>query len=538
MVGLLFEDDDDDDDAVKSPRLPSSSSKKQRHKQQQEGQWFIPQFPIYRSPTCEFVMYEIVQNTTDNKDVSSATTTPPQLHYVTSTGPIHITSVSQPTGVHLSATANHTQMRVSFTTGGEGTPVAYFGTHDPPTTRAVGTSTTYQASDLCGAPANVTEAGKFSSPGRLHTVLLTELLEPNTTYYYKVGLEHGQGVVWSPVHSFVSPLPPGDASSFSYLVYGDQGVPENGWGQGAAWTAALAAQQLPEIRAVHHFGDLSYARGAAHVWDAWLTMIEPYASRVPYHVSVGNHEYDYDYDGNGNSVVIDENDNNKDPSGANEHGYHPDWGNFGNDSGGECGVPTAKRFTMPNSTLSNGVFWYSHDFGSVHTLVLSSEHDMSPSSRQYRFLTHDLAAVNRTLTPWVVLEIHRPLYESEVKWDQNAVGIAQRFEIENVLFDYGVDLVLSGHYHAYLRTCDGLFRNRCHSGGPMHITVGTAGAHLDQESLYETQWTENYIKETYGYGKITVANASSMLFEFIRAGAQDEDGTGEVLDHVWLKRDR
>jgi len=72
----------------------------------------------------------------------------------------------------------------------------------------------------------------------------------------------------------------------------------------------------------------------------------------------------------------------------------------------------------------------------------------------------------------------------------------------------------------------------------MHITVGTAGAHLDQESLYETQWTENYIKETYGYGKITVANASSMLFEFIRAGAQDEDGTGEVLDHVWLKRDR
>jgi len=315
-------------------------------------------------------------------------------------------------------------------------------------------------------------------------------------------------------------------------------VPENGWGQGAAWTAALAAQQLPEIRAVHHFGDLSYARGAAHVWDAWLTMIEPYASRVPYHVSVGNHEYDYDYDGNGNSVVIDENDNNKDPSGANEHGYHPDWGNFGNDSGGECGVPTAKRFTMPNSTLSNGVFWYSHDFGSVHTLVLSSEHDMSPSSRQYRFLTHDLAAVNRTLTPWVVLEIHRPLYESEVKWDQNAVGIAQRFEIENVLFDYGVDLVLSGHYHAYLRTCDGLFRNRCHSGGPMHITVGTAGAHLDQESLYETQWTENYIKETYGYGKITVANASSMLFEFIRAGAQDEDGTGEVLDHVWLKRDR
>jgi len=137
-----------------------------------------------------------------------------------------------------------------------------------------------------------------------------------------------------------------------------------------------------------------------------------------------------------------------------------------------------------------------------------------------------------------VVEVHRPLYESEKAWDQNAVGIAMRFDIENVLYDYKVDLVLSGHYHAFLRTCDGLFRNRCHNGGPLHITIGTAGAPLDNKELYETEWTTNYIRSSYGYGKVTVANSSSMLFEFISAGTEDDNATGTVLDHVWIKRNR
>ena len=50
-------------------------------------------------------------------------------------------------------------------------------------------------------------------------------------------------------------------------------------------------------------------------------------------LKVGNHEYDHNAGGTG-----------KDPSGVdNDNGYHPSWGNFGGDSGGECGVPTAKR---------------------------------------------------------------------------------------------------------------------------------------------------------------------------------------------------
>ena len=39
----------------------------------------------------------------------------------------------------------------------------------------------------------------------------------------------------------------------------------------------------------------------------------------------------------------------KDPSGATGQGFHPDWGNYGEDGNGECGVPTMMRYQDCNS---------------------------------------------------------------------------------------------------------------------------------------------------------------------------------------------
>jgi hypothetical protein len=36
-------------------------------------------------------------------------------------------------------------------------------------------------------------------------------------------------------------------------------------------------------------------------------------------------------------------------------GFHPPWGNFGDDSSGECGVPLFNRFKMPDN--GNSLFW-------------------------------------------------------------------------------------------------------------------------------------------------------------------------------------
>ena len=216
----------------------------------------------------------------------------------------------------------------------------------------------------------------------------------------------------------------------------------------------------------------------------------------------------------------------------------PRWGNMGDDSSGECGVPTSQRFQMPRSTNSNGVFWYSYDFATVHTTVISGEHDLSRGSPQHAWIVQDLEAVNRTLTPWVVVEVHRPFYDGEMYWSDNAVGIGMRMQVENLLREYQVDIVFAGHYHSYFRTCDGLFRSKCNNGGPIHITVGTAGASLDLAPAYKASWYKKLITRTFGYGRVTVMNNTALHFEFVKAGPQDDPESGKVLDHVWIKRDR
>jgi Calcineurin-like phosphoesterase len=200
----------------------------------------------------------------------------------------------------------------------------------------------------------------------------------------------------------------------------------------------------------------SYATGAAHIWDEWFGMISPFSTSIPLMVSIGNHEYDHSDGGIG-----------KDLSGVTTaDGYRPPWGDFMEDSGGECGTPMAKRFRMPTSKLSNGVFWYSHDFANVHTVVISSEHDLSRGSPQFDFLLHDLKNVDRSVTPWVVLETHRPLYEGESgeHWMSNTlVGEAMRGNVEDLLFDYDVDIVLGGHYHEYHRYAVNMIFDKYHN---------------------------------------------------------------------------
>jgi Iron/zinc purple acid phosphatase-like protein C len=73
----------------------------------------------------------------------------------------------------------------------------------------------------------------------------------------------------------------------------------------------------------------------------------------------------------------------------------------------------------------------------------------------------------------------------------------------------------------------------------MHITIGTAGAHLNEGMSLDRQpsWTDQIIFQTYGYGRVTVANSTVIHFEFIKAGNEQYDATaGTVLDEVYIVR--
>ena len=47
--------------------------------------------------------------------------------------------------------------------------------------------------------------------------------------------------------------------------------------------------------------------------------------------------------------------------------------------------------------------------GPIHFVSYSTEESVAVGSPQYNFLAADLAAVNRTITPWVVASGHRPV---------------------------------------------------------------------------------------------------------------------------------
>ena len=76
------------------------------------------------------------------------------------------------------------QMVVEWTTADPTTPVVMYGTSASSLTRtASATTKTYNASSMCGSPANSTG---YIDPGMLHTATLSNL-SYNTRYYYQYG---------------------------------------------------------------------------------------------------------------------------------------------------------------------------------------------------------------------------------------------------------------------------------------------------------------------------------------------------------------
>ena len=347
----------------------------------------------------------------------------------------------RPTSKHLSFTNATDQMRVAWVSGHASPgPQVKWGTSPGKYQRvANGTSITYAASDMCNAPANTSGPTKFIDPGYIHRVVLTDL-PPATEIFYVVGNDvHG----WSKETKFRSRLAP-NASAVKFIMYADQALPVPLFEQ--AWQ--MTQQVVREINNgfdafLLHPGDLGYAEGSGAIWDIWGGLVEPITSRLGYEVTVGNHEYDH------TGLKLD-------PSGAPAGGWHPQdtekWGNFGDDSRGECGVPTVARFDGTGN--GNGLFWYSFNEGPVHVITMSSEHDWREGSRQYAWLVQDLRSVDRKLTPWIILNTHRMMYTTQLnETGDYYVSLAFRQHVEPLIYRYKVNAMLVGHQHSYERSC-------------------------------------------------------------------------------------
>jgi len=383
---------------------------------------------------------------------------------------------------------------------------------------ATGSSKTYTSDMMCGYPANFTGQRTFRDPGWMHDVLVSEL-DIDTTYFYCYGNSINgsiEGVVeWSEVSHFSTP-PEVGTSGVTFVAFGDMGVDDT---PKAMTTIDRVATNIDDIDFVLHFGDISYALGLGYVWEQFFRIVEPVARRIPYMITIGNHEYDHTSGGE------------NDPSGAGL-GFHPSWGNYGDDSHGECSVPMYHRFHMPDNGFH--IYWYSFDYGNVHVVMISTEHNYTQGSPQYEWMEEDLNSVNRSITPFVVVTGHRPMYTSENCTDDPRardfyVGLGMQRGFENLFLEYKVDLALWGHQHSYERTCP-VYQQECNVEGTTHIVVGTAGAGLEPGSFSMGNAKEWSLFHWVDWGYLRVStDDKNMNAQLI----SNEDGS--VIEQINLK---
>lgn len=222
------------------------------------------------------------------------------------------------------------------------------------------------------------------------------------------------------------------------------------------------------------------------------------------------------------------------------------------------------HFRMPSDVSGGtGNFWYSFDHGMVHWIQLDTETDTghgfigldeiggdakesaSPVNAtlnaQTDWLAADLASVDRTKTPWIIVAGHRPWYLSK-KNETGTICWSCKDVFEPLFLEYGVDLYLSGHAHVYERLAP-LADNKIDSReldnpkAPWYITNGAAGHYDGLDSLVfplqkYSRFALDVANGTYGWSRLTFHNCSHMTHEFVSSS------NDTVLDSATLFKDR
>lgn len=156
------------------------------------------------------------------------------------------------------------------------------GAYDLPNVTAQ-RSVSYAATDCCTAPATTVGPDHWQDPGTFHHATVTGLA-PATTYY----LRPTAGGVAGAETAVRTGAARAAGARTRFVVYGDMATSA---APGAVDTSARVTARLDageQLDFLAHVGDLSYGEGNVAIWNLWMSYIEPYASRLPYAVSIGN----------------------------------------------------------------------------------------------------------------------------------------------------------------------------------------------------------------------------------------------------------
>jgi hypothetical protein len=281
---------------------------------------------------------------------------------------------------------------------------------------------------------------------------------------------------------------------------GDMGN-DNSTNNMAAITKLVANNKINWIL---HNGDISYADGFQQRWDTYFRAFEGAVANSPYMVTLGNHEI---------GVIAALN----------------------------LTVGYVHRFVLPGPysiSMDYENLFYSWNYANIHFISLDTESifDIAYiSPKQIAWLEQDLAQVDRTQYPWIVVYGHRPLYCSGSSSDCVEMAELLRGNIEDLIYKYNVNLLFSAHKHNYERfwpvyqsVPEKTYTN---PRATVHIVNGAGGNREGFAGFHDPIEPASVTRlDVWGYGLLTVYNDTTLEYSF------NDPVSGNVLDSFVLTR--
>lgn len=415
--------------------------------------------------------------------------------------------------------------------------------------------------DLAGSVnGTATGSSTYYSPV-IHTTTIGPL-QPGVTYYYRVGdgTKAANESAVSPIMNFTMVSPFGNSSDypFRYGMTADLGQ--------TVYSYNTAHGLMNDsAQAIFLFGDLSYAddynghntgqrNGYQPRWDTWGQMMQPIISHLPFLSLMGNHEEESEFRYGDDYLDTFDCETNWDipaPLGGNDHT--------------QCAMSYRARY--PSASNGNSSMYYSTNVGPAHFLMLNSYISYQNGSAQFAFVEQDLAAYaaantryadgsSSGLTPWLIVGVHEPKYSSTQPSAEFATGIHLTSEIENELgeailptsprtgylgyemitameplfYQYGVDLVLTGHEHNYERSYP-VYMDKPDNCGTAYIVIGDGGNEEGVEDDFtnpQAAWSA-FRDLAFGQASFVIMNETSAEWAW-----RADDGT--PIDQVTITR--
>jgi len=168
-----------------------------------------------------------------------------------------------------------------------------------------------------------------------------------------------------------------------------------------------------------------------------------------------------------------------------------------------------------------GLGYHSHNLGAWHVIMLNSMAPAQAGTPQYEWLRQDLIASTAACT---VAVWHHPLFSS----GQNGNSPFMR-DVFNLIYQYGVDVVVNGDDHVYERFAPQDANGRSSARGVRQFIAGTGGYALYNRGTPQAN-SEVFENKTHGVLKLTL-KSGRYDWEFVPIDGQTfrDSGSGSCV---------